>query len=214
MTKKLVTSEEVSSQAQKNRLVSWGYLSLMILAVFVCAFVLYSKRSSPLSSEPQPQPVVTEKITSVSRAEPARLQIPAIALDAEVESVGLTSKGAMDTPQNRYNVAWYNKGPRPGELGSAVIDGHLDGENQTTAVFKDLNKVKVGDTITIVDKDNKTLTFTVRRTKLFQATDPTTEVFGSTNGIYLNLITCAGTWNTERQDYEERLVVFTELTSE
>lgn len=214
MTKKLVISEVVSSQAQKNRLVHWGYLSLMILAVFLCAYVLYSKQSSPLASQPSLTPAPQVSTTVTRLPEPKRLQIPSIEVDAAVESVGLTPKGAMDTPQDRYNVAWFNKGPRPGEQGSAVIDGHLDGENQTTAVFKDLNKVKVGDTITILDQDNKPLTFIVRKIKLFQATDPTTEVFSNTNGHYLNLITCAGNWNTERQDYEERLVIFSELTAE
>ena len=41
-----------------------------------------------------------------------------------VEDVGLTPGGAMDVPKGPSDVAWFDLGPRPGEVGSAVIAGH------------------------------------------------------------------------------------------
>jgi sortase A len=53
-----------------------------------------------------------------------RLQIPSIKVDAAIQYVGLTGSGSMEVPQGRADVAWYKFGPRPGDLGSAVIAGH------------------------------------------------------------------------------------------
>lgn len=195
-----------------SRLFHWASIVALGGAVFVCIFFLYSQNSSPTSSL-EPRNLSSNQTTETKRGLPSRLQIPKIKVDASVESVGITAAGAMDTPRDRFNVAWYNQGPRPGERGSAVIDGHLDGENQTEAVFKDLNQIQVGDTITVIDEKNTRLIFTVRSTKLYQSTADTREVFINPNGYYLNLITCAGAWDQARQDYEERLVVFSELTS-
>lgn len=197
----------------KNRLLHWTFIIVLGGAVFVCAFFLYSRTSSK-SNSVNTQPTTTKnKAVEARRELPAKLQIPSIEVDATVESVGITPQGAMDTPVEPLNVAWYNLGPRPGERGIAVIDGHLDGENQTEAVFKDLEEIAIGDTITVVDAKGAKLTFTVRATKLYDAQADTREVFINPNGYFLNLITCAGEWNEERKDYEERFVVFSELTS-
>ena len=52
---------------------------------------------------------------------PIRLTIPKIKVDATIKSLGLTSNGNMDTAKGPYDVGWFNLGPRPGEIGSAVI---------------------------------------------------------------------------------------------
>src|SRR3954471_14322970 len=54
---------------------------------------------------------------------PVQIMIPKIALNAKLEYVGLTADGAMGTPKNPVNAAWFALGPRPGEKGNAVIDG-------------------------------------------------------------------------------------------
>ena len=57
---------------------------------------------------------------------PARLRIPALGIDAHVQQTGLTKSGAMGAPTNFTDVAWYKFGPVPGQMGSAVIDSHMD----------------------------------------------------------------------------------------
>src|SRR5205085_1186906 len=56
---------------------------------------------------------------------PVRLRIPALGLRTSIEPVGLRA-GAMDVPTNVWDVGWFQLGPRPGDVGNAVIDGHLD----------------------------------------------------------------------------------------
>src|SRR5438105_546216 len=102
-----------------------------------------------------------------AKATPLRLLIPAIGIKSAVEEVGILTKGDfagdMDTPaRNPWDdVGWYNAGPRPGERGSAVIDGHLDNQNGLPAVFWNLGKLHVGNEVRVVMSNGKKLTFRV-----------------------------------------------------
>ncbi len=118
----------------------------------------------------------------------------------------------MGIPTNFTDVGWYNKGPKPGEPGSAVIDGHLDGKEVKEAVFYNLQNLKPGDDVQIVDSKGTTHHFKVIETKLYKYDAPTADVFDpDVSKVRLNLITCAGDW-VEGQ-YNQRVVVFTELVT-
>lgn len=143
---------------------------------------------------------------------PVRLRIPRIGVDAAVEHVGLTEDGDMASPAAWENAGWYRNGPRPGEEGNAVIDGHLDSYTGT-AVFWDLRELRPGDEVEVEGDDGIIRVFRVTGSRSYAANDPSArvEIFGDADGVRLNLITCEGAWSTE--GYSERLVVFTELSS-
>ena len=142
---------------------------------------------------------------------PIRLKIPKINVDASVIYVGLTSSGAMDIPKGPDEVAWFNLGPRPGENGSAVIDGHFGWKNNIPAVFDNLYKLKKGDKIYIEDDAGKTITFVVIEIGLYNQNGDASNVFGSNDEkAHLNLITCEGIWNATQKSYSNRLVVFSD----
>ena len=139
---------------------------------------------------------------------PVHLKIPAIKVDTEVEHVGLTDDGAMDVPKNYDNVAWYNLGPRPGEPGNAVIDGHVDSKTRT-AVFWDLRKLKPGDEIIVVGSDGVERKFVVKLLESYKRAEaPLDRIFGAAPGVHLNLITCDGVFDRSRQEYDKNLVVY------
>ena len=146
-----------------------------------------------------------------------RLSIPAIGVNAPIESVGVRPDGAMETPgQHPWNdVAWYSAGPRPGERGSAVIAGHLDRPGGSPAVFWRLRDLHVGDTVLVVDAHGKTLRFHVTRMMYYppQAA-PVQDIFGNTAGSFLNLTTCAGDWIPTQHQTALRLVVYTSLVGQ
>ncbi|HWP61604.1 MAG TPA: class F sortase [Candidatus Paceibacterota bacterium] len=147
---------------------------------------------------------------------PVRLIIPSINVNANVQSVGLfwNGDGSMGIPTNFTDVAWYNGGPRPGEPGSAVIDGHLDGKDVKEAVFYNLDKLKAGDLVEVVDSKGQTLQFKVVATKSYDYNAPTNDIFSNDiSKARLNLITCAGDWDAAHKIYSQRIVVFTELVS-
>lgn len=140
---------------------------------------------------------------------PVRLKIPKIKVNAIIENVGLLPNGAMGVPKIPRNAGWYNLGPRPGEIGSAAIAGHINWWNGAVSVFAKLNKLKLGDKITVQDNKGANTIFIVRKISLFGAQDDASEVFISNDEVaHLNLITCGGRWNKVTKQYSKRLVVF------
>ncbi|MHB0978345.1 MAG: class F sortase [Minisyncoccota bacterium] len=140
---------------------------------------------------------------------PLNLKIPKIAVDTLIEQVGLTREGDVDSPDGPTNTAWYNLGPRPGEIGNSVIVGHFGWKNNTPAVFDNLSKLEKGDKIYVEDDQGIITTFIVNEIKTYDSKDNASDVFNSNdNKSHLNLITCKGVWNEKNKGYSERLVVF------
>lgn len=142
---------------------------------------------------------------------PKELVIPSLQIRAPIEAVGKTKDGAMDVPQNVWNVAWYEPGPKPGENGQAVIAGHYDSKTGP-AVFVYLSKLQIGDTVQIVDARGNTRTFVVYNKEIYnREAFPISSVFGDADAPYLNLITCDGIFNKQAETYSKRIVIFTKL---
>lgn len=143
---------------------------------------------------------------------PLRLMIPKINVNAGIENMGVTAQGDMDSPDGPDNAGWYKLGPRPGEIGSAVMDGHFGWKNSKPAVFDKLHTLRKGDLVLVEDEAKQTYTFVVREVRSFAPDDDATEVFQSTDNLsHLNLITCQGIWNKDLESYTTRLVVFADL---
>ena len=143
---------------------------------------------------------------------PVRLKIPIIEVDSAVEDALITPDGRMDVPAGSVNVAWFALGPSPGKVGSAVIAGHFGINNGVPFVFYNLDKLKIGDKIYVIDDKGNTILFKVRLIKSFDRNADATTVFTSDDGLaHLNLITCEGIWNKINGNYPERLVIFTDL---
>jgi len=147
-----------------------------------------------------------------SIASPETLDIPAIHVHTHIESVGLDQQRRMSVPKNPIEVAWYDLGPKPGESGNAAIDGHIDLPSGAPSVFAHLNQLHVGDEIDVTDSEGKVHQFKVDHLTTYSTRNfPIAIVFGEANNPNLNLITCAGSWDTYEGTYNERLVVFTHL---
>lgn len=140
---------------------------------------------------------------------PVRLLIPKLKVDANISYMGLTKDGDMDVPPDLITVGWYKFGTKPGNAGSAVIAGHLEGTKEL-GVFTNLDTLQIGDIVKVRNDRNELISFAVRKTHTYKQTDHPTEVFNKTDGTYLNLITCSGTWDKSQQRYSHRFVVFTE----
>ena len=152
---------------------------------------------------------VSTPITSEQLGIPTRLRIPKINVDTVVESVGLTLDDAMDVPKNYKHTAWYNGGPRPGQIGSAVINGHYSWVNGVPTVFADLHLLRYGDTIQVEDQKGIITTFVVKSLQTFKENSDAATVFSSNDGkAHLNIITCQWLWNNTTKRYPYRLVVF------
>lgn len=142
---------------------------------------------------------------------PVRLKIPIINVDAAIDQVGLTAHGELGAPKKLANAAWYVQGPRPGGIGSAVIDGHFSDNKKRRAVFDYLHTLQQGDTVFVEDEKGRSIPFVVRELRTYDPSEDTSTVFASNDGrAHLNLITCQGPWNNTQKSFSARLVVFTD----
>jgi len=177
------------------------------IALFGTAVFLVFPHPFARSSQTDAAPSV--QIARADSAHPIRLIIPVIRVDAAIEPIGLTPTGAMGAPKNPADVAWFTLGPRPGEIGSAVVDGHFGWKDNLPAVFDNLYTLHKGDRITVEDTDGMSSTFVVRELRTYGSNENASDVFSSSDGkAHLNLITCEGVWDSVSKSYSKRLVVF------
>lgn len=195
-----------------------------LVAALLTIALIIGAAASLISFREQPQTVrhaeaarvAANTVTAPSRAVawPVRLIIPKIAVNAPLDYVRLTPQGALDIPHEPGNAGWYDKGPRPGEKGVAIIDGHSGWRDNIPAVFDQLHKLLPGDLIQVKDERGQTVSFVVRELRTYQKDQADREVFVTNDDkIHLNLITCEGAWNEAQKSYTDRLVVFADKYS-
>ena len=193
---------------------------LLILLIIVWVGISYGIQYGRMSGLNKNLPVASDVPTSEKgdlpqedEADlPQTLHIPKINVAAAIEQVGLDTQGRMDVPEDADNVAWYKLGYKPGQKGNAVLAGHYDKETGEPAVFWDISKLESGDKIIVVDAHGKEYTFLFKKMVKYPYDNfPIEEVFGEADKPMLNLITCQGTWDSTRNNYSHRIVVFAEL---
>jgi len=147
--------------------------------------------------------------TPMARSVPVRVQIPAIGVDSELMELGLQADGTMEVPPEGFPAGWYTGAPTPGELGPAVIAGHVDWDGP--GVFYDLHN-QIGDQVTVTRADGSAPVFRVVRVEQYPKVGfPTDEVYGDIDRAGLRLITCGGVFNRATGHHDDNIVVFAEL---
>jgi len=143
---------------------------------------------------------------------PIRLIIPKIGINAVIESLGITPTGEIGVPKGPATTAWFNLGPRPGDIGNAVISGHFGyWKTGVGSVFDNLNKLVKGDNIYVEDEYGKTFVFIVRESKIYDLSADASSVFNSVDGnSHLNLVTCEGVWLPAQKTFTNRFVIFSD----
>lgn len=146
---------------------------------------------------------------------PTKITIPALELQANVHTVGLTIDGEIEVPpmERHHEAGWFNRSPTPGELGPAIIVGHVDSRSGPS-VFHGLKKLRRGDTIEITRQDGSEVVFVVDSVERFNKRAlPNDRVYGDYSSPNLRLITCGGQWVGGNTGYEDNVIVFASLLS-
>ena len=171
-------------------------------------------------SSSAPAPSTTEAAPSEEAAPapaplPATVSIPAIGVDSELITLGLNPDGTLAVPQpgpDYDKAAWFDGSPRPGDIGPAVIEGHVDSAENGPSVFYELGALAIGDRVDVTREDGTVVAFEVYEVRVVPKDDfPTLEVYGNTEAPELRLITCGGPFDSAAGSYEDNVVVFASL---
>jgi Sortase domain len=137
---------------------------------------------------------------------PPRLEIPAIGVSTPMVRLGLLADGTMEVPRDYGVAGWFTGGPMPGQLGPAVIAGHVDSRTGP-AVFYRLRDLRPGDQLRVARADGRVVRFEVESLARYPKRELPDEVFGATTTPALRPITCAGDFDRSRRSYRDNLVV-------
>jgi sortase (surface protein transpeptidase) len=197
-------------------------IGLGLTGVLVAVLAALGFLVSGMTDAPQSGPDTTAAIAapagpapSTSAARPTRLRIPDIGVDTRLMELGLTEERELEVPPlTRAGVAgWYRLSPDPGDVGPAVIAGHVDSKS-APAVFYRLHELATGDLIRVTRSDRREAVFAVDGVDRFAKADfPTRRVYGATKGPELRLITCGGVFNSDTGHYLDNVVVFAHLVT-
>jgi hypothetical protein len=182
-----------------------------VLAVLAggCAPGQHAVGPGPLA----PPPTVVAKTTVPVVSVPVAVRIPKIGAQSSLVQLGLNPDGSVQVPpvSEPRQAGWYAGGAAPGEIGPAVLLGHVDGDHQAGIFFR-LHELAPGDDVFVTRKDGVVLHFTVTaKTEVPKDAFPTEAVYGRTVTPELRLITCGGSFDAAAHSYVDNIVVYATL---
>ncbi|WP_307855823.1 class F sortase [Kibdelosporangium banguiense] len=143
------------------------------------------------------------------------LEIPRISAKSSLVPLGLDKDETVEVPpvSQPMQAGWYKFGPAPGEVGPAVILGHVDGDKKPGIFFR-LRELKPGDEILVARQDGKTAKFVVQQLdQIAKSEFPEEQVYGDTGQPELRLITCGGAFDRTEHSYKDNIIVYATLAT-
>jgi sortase (surface protein transpeptidase) len=188
-------------------------IALLVGTLAGCSSVSAGSASPPVAVTPSPTakasaaPAFHSVRSYSSVPAPVRLRIPSKGIDSALQRLGLAADGTIAAPTKWQVAGWYDKGPRPGQAGPAVIVGHIDSRSGP-AVFFRLPQLRPGDVIYVDRTDGSTARFKVTTHRQFPKNQfPADLVYSPTLKPSLLLITCGGTFDHTTGHYRDNIVV-------
>jgi LPXTG-site transpeptidase (sortase) family protein len=222
-----VSKKELKT-TNKNNLINNLLLSMAVIVFLAGVFAsLYSLKEDKQITETvaaqsaNPDSEVSEdkpsaeavRNYSVSPEMPKLIKIPKLGTTARISQIGLKSNGQLDVPKNIHDAAWYKDSALPGSPGGAsIIDGHVSGPTQK-GVFHNLSNLISGDIVTIEKGNGENINYRVIKVETLAVNDVNMAnmLVPITPGSHgLNIISCTGKYDTEKNDFEQRVLVYTE----
>jgi len=140
---------------------------------------------------------------------PTRVEIPAIEVDESLKPVGLNPDGSMHIP-GFGDAGWYNRGPRPGAAGPAVLVAHVHGPSGPD-VFWRLKELEPGDRVTVHRTDGISAFVVDGSEQVAKDALPYDRIWPETDDAVLRLITCGGGFDKKIGGYPDNTIVYAHL---
>jgi len=156
------------------------------------------------------------KVPVLHQSQPVSVAIPAIGVQSRLLHLGRNKDGTMQVPDlatSANEAAWYKYSVTPGQVGTAVIEGHVD-SYQGPAVFFRLGALRPGNHINVTLADGITAVFRVTGVREYaKAEYPANTIYAPAHYAALRVITCGGDFDGTTGHYLNSVVVFASLVS-
>ncbi|SDX74636.1 Sortase family protein [Modestobacter sp. DSM 44400] len=160
-----------------------------------------------------PRTTEAPPVLQLPASDPVQVRIPALGITSRVMHLGLQRDGSMEVPPAAYPVGWYDHSPTPGQLGPAVLAGHVDW-NGNPGAFYGLAELLPGDEVVVDRADGTVATFRVDRVEEHAKDEfPADAVYDDIDSAGLRLITCGGSFDEDAGDYRDNVIVFASLVT-
>jgi len=146
---------------------------------------------------------------------PTSVKIPKIGAESSLLAVAVKTDGTISVPSvhTPMQAAWYKLSPVPGDVGPAIVLGHVDGDKKP-GIFYKLKDLAPGDEVDVDRSDGKKVKFVVDRvTQVPKDTFPRDAVYGNSDQPELRLITCGGVFDHAEHSYKDNIVVYAKLAN-
>lgn len=221
---------KLSKSPRTKRLEIWRWLFL-IVGIGLIGYGIYGfwqkyqATHQPASSQQQAVDVVTRSTNTpdetpvascdrfiVSDNQPQKISIPSLGIDGCIQKVGVDQHNAIAVPTNIHVAGWFTDSARPGGAGVSIIDGHAGGR-YADGIFKQLDQLSPKDIIEIQFGDEQKRRFAVVSVDSYTVKETSRQQYTQLDNVesQLTLVTCGGTYNSDQQSYDQRVVVRSKL---
>jgi len=206
------------------RLAGFGGVSLLTggtIAILVAVLAQQHAPSPALSAAGGIGPTSAKaakaaKAPGLHRSLPVSVTIPAIGVRSRLLRLGLNQDGTIQVPNlntSANEAAWYKYSVTPGQVGTSVIEGHVD-SYRGPAVFFRLGALRPGNHINVTLADGVTAVFRVTGVREYAKDKyPANTIYSPAKYAALRLITCGGAFDEATGHYLNSVVVFASLAS-
>ncbi|GAB3153869.1 class F sortase [Amycolatopsis stemonae] len=196
----------------------------LLVALAVLALTLGGGPGAPTAQPPPARPAAVnpapaaggrDAVAALPKSDPVSIDIPKIRAHSSLVPLGVNADNTIQVPPvtTPLQAGWYTYAPTPGEVGPAIVLGHVDGNHQK-GIFYRLKELAAGDRVSIARKDGSTALFEVTKVHQVPKQDFENEgVYDDTAGPELRLITCGGVFDRSAHNYVDNIVVYAKLVA-
>ena len=171
----------------------------------------FSSGAGPLRAGTLPSAASPVLSVAPEGTPPRAVRVDRLGIAGDLVGLRTGPDGVLQVPEDADRPGWYRQGVVPGDLGPAVVVGHVD-SYEGAGVFFRLRELVPGDRVSIERIDGSVIDFEVYGIEAVRKDGfPTARVYGPTEGPELRLITCGGSFDRAARSYTENVVAYARL---
>jgi hypothetical protein len=169
------------------------------------------RRREPPRPAPAPRRtgIAAQGIRPDASFAPDRVRVAALGVDARVVREEVDAGGELSLPRDPRTVGWWGAGAAPGApLGTIVLAGHVDSEQQGAGALYPLARTPLGATVVVSGPGGEATYVVQARRRYAKDALPWRDLFRQDVEARLLLVTCGGDFDRATRHYSDNVVVY------